>query len=40
VPSPDYDADRELLDVLGLKMRPPFKEPKRQPVPAAQPLEV
>jgi biotin synthase len=26
VPSPDYDADRELLDVLGLKMRPPFKE--------------
>jgi biotin synthase len=30
VPSPDYDADRELLDVLGLKMRPPFKDSKRQ----------
>lgn len=30
VPSPDYDADRELLDLLGLKMRAPFKEPKRQ----------
>jgi biotin synthase len=29
VPSPDYDADREMLDVLGLKMRPPFKEPKK-----------
>lgn len=30
VPSPDYDADKELLDVLGLKPRAPFKEPKRQ----------
>jgi biotin synthase len=29
VPSPDYDADREMLSVLGLKMRPPFKEPKK-----------
>lgn len=26
VPSPDYDADRELLGTLGLKMRPPFKD--------------
>lgn len=25
VPSPDYDADRALLQTLGLKMRPPFK---------------
>ncbi len=25
VPSPDYDADRSLLQTLGLKMRPPFK---------------
>ena len=40
VPSPDYDADRELLDSLGLKMRPPFKEPKRQPDAEPQPLEV
>jgi biotin synthase len=29
VPSPDYDADREMLAVLGLTMRPPFKEPKK-----------
>jgi biotin synthase len=27
VPSPDYDADHELLEVLGLGIRPPFKEP-------------
>jgi biotin synthase len=33
VPSPDYDADKELLGVLGLTMRPPFKEPKRHPEP-------
>jgi biotin synthase len=26
VPSPDYDADRELLARLGLTMRPPFKD--------------
>ncbi|MDB5293787.1 MAG: biotin synthase BioB [Phycisphaerales bacterium] len=26
VPSPDYDADRELLGVLGLKPRAPFKD--------------
>ena len=38
VPSPDYDADRQLLDLLGLKMRPPFKEPKRDSsAPAGEP---
>ncbi len=26
VPSPDYDADRQMLDVMGLKQRPPFKD--------------
>ena len=26
VPSPDYVADREMLNRLGLKMRPPFKD--------------
>lgn len=26
VPSPDYQADRRMLEVLGLKMREPFKE--------------
>jgi biotin synthase len=26
VPSPSYDADKELLDLLGLKMREPFAE--------------
>jgi biotin synthase len=26
VPSPKYDADRALLDLLGLRPRPPFKE--------------
>jgi biotin synthase len=25
VPSPDYDADKAMLDVMGLSMRPPFK---------------
>ena len=25
VPSPDYDADRAMLDLLGLRMRPPFE---------------
>ncbi len=25
VPSPDYDADHRMLELLGLKMRPPFK---------------
>jgi biotin synthase len=37
VPSPDYDADREMLDVMGLKMRPPFKEPRREAQPEVQP---
>lgn len=26
VPSPDYDADKAMLDVMGLKPRPPFKD--------------
>jgi hypothetical protein len=26
VPSPDYDADRAMLEVMGLAMRPPFKD--------------
>jgi hypothetical protein len=26
VPSPDYDADRELLDTLGLKPRVAYKD--------------
>jgi len=30
VPSPDYAADHEMLDLLGLRMRPPFKD---QPLP-------
>ena len=25
VPSPDYEADRAMLDLLGLRMRPPFE---------------
>ena len=25
VPCPDYDADKALLNTLGLTMRPPFK---------------
>ena len=25
VPSPDYDADRAMLDLLGLRMRPAFE---------------
>jgi biotin synthase len=29
VPSPNYDADAELLNVLGLHTRPAFKEPVR-----------
>jgi biotin synthase len=30
VPSPDYVADRQMLDLLGLKMRPPYKENRRE----------
>ena len=26
VPSPDYDADRAMLEQLGLRMRPPFRD--------------
>jgi len=26
VPSPDYDTDKAMLDVMGLTMRPPFKD--------------
>jgi biotin synthase len=26
VPCADYDADRAMLDVMGLTMRPPFKD--------------
>jgi biotin synthase len=29
VPSPDYDADREMLNLLGLRMRPPFRDGPR-----------
>jgi len=31
VPSPDYDADRELLTILGLKPRAAFKDDERNP---------
>jgi biotin synthase len=37
VPSPDYDADRDMLEVMGLKMRPPFKQPRRESQPEAHP---
>ncbi len=31
-PCPDYDADREMLNLLGLEMRPPFqKQEKKSP---------
>ena len=26
VPSPSYDADKQLLDLLGMKMREPFAQ--------------
>jgi biotin synthase len=29
VPSPDYDADREMMEALGLEMRIPFKDGRR-----------
>jgi biotin synthase len=32
-PCPDYDADRDMLNLLGLEMRPPFE--KREKTPAA-----
>jgi biotin synthase len=37
VPSPDYDADRQMLEVMGLKMRPAFKEPRPSARPEPQP---
>ena len=38
VPCADYETDRNLLDQLGLKMRPAFREPKRtlEPEPIAE----
>ena len=33
VPCADFETDRNLLDLLGLKMRPAFKEGKRAPEP-------
>src|SRR3954469_21851404 len=35
VPCADYDADRAMLDVMGLTMRPPFKEGRPAGVKAA-----
>jgi biotin synthase len=32
VPSPDYDADRTMLEALGLSMRPPFKPAGGEPL--------
>ena len=37
VPSPDYDADRAMFALLGLRMRPPFKECPRSDTSADQP---
>ena len=39
VPSPDYDADRELLKTLGLKPRMAFKDGLPTPTIAAAPAE-
>ncbi|WP_414529723.1 biotin synthase BioB [Nodularia chucula] len=33
-PCPDYDADREMLNLLGLEMRPPQQRPERVTTPA------
>jgi biotin synthase len=33
-PCPDYDADREMLNLLGLEMRPPFQKQEKLPTPA------
>ncbi|MBD2291932.1 biotin synthase BioB [Anabaena sphaerica FACHB-251] len=30
-PCPDYDADREMLNLLGLEMRPPFQKQEKTP---------
>jgi biotin synthase len=37
-PSPDYDADKALLEHLGLTMRPPFKQEQEQPDELAVPV--
>jgi hypothetical protein len=34
--SPDYDQDRELLNSLGLTMRPPFKDAPRPTLPSTE----
>lgn len=39
-PAPDYDADRALLDQLGLKFRPPFKDGHARDFPSQVPGEV
>jgi len=39
VPSPSYDADRALLDALGMTLRPPFKLGRPQDRPMAHPRE-
>lgn len=31
VPSPDYDADKKMFELLGLKMRPPFQSQTAEP---------
>ena len=33
-PCPDYDADREMLNLLGLEMRPPHQRPEKVTTPA------
>ncbi|TVP61546.1 MAG: biotin synthase BioB [Nodularia sp. (in: Bacteria)] len=33
-PCPDYDADKEMLNLLGLEMRPPHQRPEKVTIPA------
>ncbi len=33
-PCPDYDADKEMLNLLGLEMRPPHQRPEKVTTPA------
>ncbi|MEB3148596.1 MAG: biotin synthase BioB [Sphaerospermopsis sp.] len=33
-PCPDYDADRDMLNLLGLEMRPPFEKQQKTATPA------
>lgn len=35
-PCPGYDADREMLDLLGLEMRPPFQRQEKLSTPLAE----